>query len=203
MKSHDMRPHTETRAGQGVAQRTFAYLCGSVPWPEISLSRFCSFMIMPVFAFRLGFAGEKPNFSGTWTLDKDKSFSNPAGLEQTMTITHDNDQIKLVGKQKTTRGGEIDLNESYTLDGKETEFAPTNPPNAKGKRKAYWLPNNRSFLVEDEITSDSPGGLVVQKIMRKWQLSPEGGVLTIDYYFDGPRGSFEGKRVFVKKEKTD
>jgi hypothetical protein len=147
----------------------------------------------------LSFAADKPNFSGTWVLDKDKSFSNPPGLEQTMTITHNGDQIKLEGKQKTVRG-EVDLNESYTLDGKQADFTPPNPPNAKGKRKASWLPNNKGILIEDEIISNSPEGQeVTQHIARKWQLSPEGNTLTVDYYFDGPRGSFEGKRVFVKK----
>jgi hypothetical protein len=145
------------------------------------------------------FAADKPNFSGTWTLDKDKSFSNPPGLEQTMTITHNGDQIKLEGKQKTVRG-EVDLNESYTLDGKQADFTPPNPPNAKGKRKASWLPNNKGFLIEDEITSDSPNGAVTQNITRKWQLSTNGNTLTIDYYFDTPRGSFESKRVFVRKK---
>ena len=151
----------------------------------------------------LSFAADKPNFSGTWVLDKDKSFSNPAGLEQTMTITHNGDQIKLEGKQKSARG-EVDLNESYMLDGKQIDFTPPNPPNAKGKRKASWLPNNKGILIEDEITSNSPEGQeVTQLIARKWQLSPDGGTLTIDYYFDGPRGSFEGKRVFVKKKGTE
>jgi hypothetical protein len=146
-----------------------------------------------------GFAADKPNFSGTWTLDKDKSFSNPSGLEQTMTITHNGDQIKLEGKQKTARG-EVDLNESYILDGKETDFTPPSPPNAKGKRKAYWLPNAKGVIVEDEITTDSPNGAVTQQITRKWLLSADGGTLTIDYYFDTPRGAFEGKRVFVRKK---
>lgn len=148
----------------------------------------------------LGLAADKPNFSGTWVLDKDKSFSNPPGLEQTMTITHNGDQIKLEGKQKTARG-EVDLNESYTLDGKQTDFTPPNPPNAKGKRKASWLPNNKGILIEDEIVSTSPEGQeVTQQITRKWQLSTDGSTLTIDYYFDGPRGSFESKRVFVRKK---
>ena len=33
-------------------------------------------------------AADKPNFSGTWVLDKNKSFSNPPGFDQTMTVTH-------------------------------------------------------------------------------------------------------------------
>ncbi len=146
------------------------------------------------------YATEKPNFSGAWVLDKDKSFSNQPGLEQSMTITHEGDTIKLVGKQKSVRG-EVNLDESYALDGKQTEFTPQSPPNAKGKRKAYWLPNHKGVIIEDEITTESPeGAATTQNVMRKWLLSPEGNTLAIDYYFDGPRGSFESKRVFVRKK---
>lgn len=162
---------------------------------KLSKSLACFVLLISV----LGFAAEKPNFSGAWVLDKDKSFSNQPGLEQTMTITHEGDSLKLVGKQKSVRG-EVDLNEAYALDGKQTDFTPANPPNAKGKRTASWLPNQKGILVEDEITSDSPNGPATQKITRKWRLSPDGAVLTIDYFIDNARGSFESKRVFVRKK---
>lgn len=162
---------------------------------KLSKSLACLVLLISV----LGFAAEKPNFSGAWVLDKDKSFSNQPGLEQTMTITHEGDSLKLVGKQKSVRG-EVDLNEAYALDGKQTDFTPANPPNAKGKRTASWLPNQKGILVEDEITSDSPNGPATQKITRKWRLSPDGAVLTIDYFIDNARGSFESKRVFVRKK---
>lgn len=145
----------------------------------------------------LGIAADKPNFGGTWVLDKNKSFSNPPGFDQTMTITHRDEQIKIEGKQTTARG-EFPINESYTLDGKQADFTPPNPPNAKGKRKAYWLPNKRGFVVEDEITADSPNGPATQQITRKWVLATDGKTLTIDYHFDGAR-SGESKRVFIKK----
>ncbi len=209
MKSKNQKPHAKAQRRKEPAKIKytdffFANLCGLASLRE----RCCFFckssiinLMIALFGFvSLGFAADKPNFSGTWVLDKDKSFSNPPGLEQTMTITHNGDQIKLEGKQKTVRG-EVDLNESYTLDGKQTDFTPPNPPNAKGKRKASWLPNNKGVLIEDEITSNSPEGQqVTQNIARKWQLSSDGNTLTVDYYFDGPRGSFEGKRVFVKKK---
>lgn len=148
----------------------------------------------------LGFAADKPNFSGTWVFDKDRSFSYQPGLEQTMTITHAGDSLKLVGKQKTMRG-EIDLDESYALDNQQTDFTPPNPPNAKGRRKAYWLPNNKGIVVEDEITStSSEGATTTQSIVRKWQISSDGNMLIIDYYFDGPRGSFESKRIFNRQK---
>jgi hypothetical protein len=142
----------------------------------------------------------KPDFSGTWLLDKNRSFSSPAGLEQTMIVVHTGDQIKVESKLVTTRGGEQTINESYTLDGKETEFAPPGAqPGAKGKRKASWLPEGRGVVIEDNVTSDSPKGPVTSQVMRKWTLSADGSTLTVDYYFDDQRGSFEAKRVFVKK----
>src|SRR4029434_7646296 len=70
----------------------------------------------------------KPDFSGTWVMDKDRSFSNPEGLEQTLMVVQTGDQIKLESKLVTTRGGEQTINESYSLDGKETDFTPPAPP---------------------------------------------------------------------------
>ena len=142
----------------------------------------------------------KPDFSGTWVMDKNRSFSNPAGLEQTLIVVHTGDQIKLESKLVTTRGGEQTISESYTLDGKETEFTPPGTqPGAKGKRKASWLPEGRGVLIEDNVTSDSPKGPVTSQVMCKWTLSADGSTLTVDYYFDDQRGSFEAKRVFVRK----
>jgi hypothetical protein len=139
-------------------------------------------------------AADRPNFSGKWVLDKDMSFSNPQGLEQSMTITQTGDEIKLEAHIKHARG-EQNVNETYTLDGKETDFTPQAPPNAKGKRKSSWLPNGRGFLINDETTVD---GKVVGQITRKWTLSADGKKLTVDYFFDDQRGSFESKRVFNK-----
>jgi hypothetical protein len=142
----------------------------------------------------------RPDFSGAWVLDKNRSFSNPPGLEQTMNIVHTGDQIKLESKLITARGEQM-INESYALDGKVTDFTPTGgQPGAKGKRAAAWLPEDRGILITDEITTDSPRGPVTQKIMRKWTLSTDGSSLTVDYFFDNPDGfSYEAKRVFVKK----
>lgn len=210
MKSRIHEPHAKAQRRKDLSRMELAKifianLCGLASlrecWCFFRKLGFASFM-PALFGFVFfDFAADQPNFSGTWTLDKDKSFSNPAGLEQTMTVTHDGEVITLVGKQKTTRAGEVELNESYTLDGKQGEFTPLNPPNAKGKRKASWLPNHKGILVEDEIVSTSPEGQeATQHIARKWWLSPDGNTLTIDYYFDGPRGSFEGKRVFVRRK---
>ncbi|MCG3161906.1 MAG: hypothetical protein JMDDDDMK_03134 [Acidobacteria bacterium] len=145
------------------------------------------------FVFAAVSAGEKANLSGTWKLDQDKSFSNGPGFDQTMTITHSGEKVKVDAKQKSPRG-EVTINEEYTIDGKESEFTPPNPPNAKGKRKATWLAGGRGILVEDEIDD----GKATRRIARKLSLSADGKVLTIDYFIDDQRGSFELKRIYNK-----
>jgi hypothetical protein len=164
---------------------------------KIKLASMCIASLILVLG--IGIAGDKANFSGKWRLDKDRSFSNPPGLDQTMTITHSGDQVKLEAQVKTQRG-EQNVNESYTLDGKETEFKPANP-NAKGKRIASWLPDGRGIMINDEASVD---GKVVSQVTRKWTLSTDGKTLTADYFIDEQRGdqriSYESKRVFNKVE---
>jgi hypothetical protein len=158
---------------------------------NLKISLACLALLLFSPASDLG--GEKANLSGTWTLDKDKSFSNGPEFDQTMTITHSGEKVKLDAKQKSPRG-EVTINEEYTLDGKEVEFSLPNPPNAKGKRKATWLANGRGILVEDEIVD----GQATRRVSRKMSLSSDGKVLTVDYFIDDGRGSFELKRVFNK-----
>jgi len=155
--------------------------------------------IAMICLFGAAFGSSKPDFSGTWVMDTNRSFSNPPGLEQTLVVTHTGDQIKVDAKLKTQQG-EQTINETYTLDGKESDYVPPGAQaNAKGKRKAMWLPDGRGALIEDVVTADSANGPVTRKTTRKWTLSPDGKTLTVDYYFDDPRGSFEAKRVFAKK----
>jgi hypothetical protein len=146
-------------------------------------------------------AATRPNFTGTWVMDPARSLSIPAGLKQTMTVTHTGDQVKVENKIASPQG-ERSFTDIYALDNKEAEFSPqtlTGPAPGKGKRKAYWLPDDKGILVSEETTVDSANGPVVNNQMRKWTLSSDGSTLTVDYFFDGPRGSFEAKRVYVKQ----
>jgi hypothetical protein len=152
-----------------------------------------AFLTLFLFASISGSAGDKANLSGTWKLDQDKSFSNGPGFDQTMTITHSGEKMKLDAKQKSPRG-EVTINEEYTLDGSEAEFTPQAPPNSKGKRRASWLINGRGILVEDEISD----GKTTRRVARKMSLSADGKVLTVDIFIDDQRGSFELKRVYNK-----
>jgi hypothetical protein len=170
----------------------------SIYFPRSAMKPKYSLHSIPVLLciFCVGLAAQKVDLTGTWALDKDKSFNNGPGFDQTMTITHTGGKVKLDARQKTPRG-ETNINEDFTLDGKEAEFAPQGAqPNAKGNRKAIWLPNSRGILVNDEISVD---GKLVRQVTRKMTLSADGKVLTVDIFLDDPqRGSFEIKRVYNK-----
>lgn len=101
-------------------------------------------------------AQTKADFSGTWTLDKANSEGLPPGMDQVMTVVQTGDKLsletKLIGEQ-----GEQVVADSYTLDGKETDFTPRTPggQSGKGKRTAKWTADG--IEVTETSTFDGPG----------------------------------------------
>ena len=149
-----------------------------------------------LLALSISFAADKPDISGTWVLDKTRSFSNPPGFDQTLTIVHKGNEITLNAKT-IARQQETFSDETLLLDGKEREFTPPGAPEGtKGKRKAYWMPGDRGIIVEDETPAPNKA---TQHVMRKYTLSSDGATLTIDLYIDTPRFSVEAKRVYNKR----
>ena len=148
----------------------------------------------------IALAAAKPNFSGTWTMDRARSYGLPGNMTQTMTVTHKDEQIQLETKL-IQPGNERVVKDTYVLDGKEHEFTPQTPPNAppaKGKRTAIWLPGDKGIQVTEVTTSETDKGTVTNQVVRKWTFSGQ-GELIIDMYIDNANGSFETKRIFTKQ----
>lgn len=149
----------------------------------------------------VAFAFQKPNFAGSWNMDRTRSFGLPGNMTQTMTVTQKDDQIEVETKL-IQPGNERVQKDTYVLDGKEHEFQPPTPPNAqappaKGKRTATWLPSGNGITVTDVTTSETPKGPVTTQIVRKWTISTQ-GELIIDMYVDNPNMSYEAKRIFKR-----
>lgn len=147
----------------------------------------------------LAFAATKPNFTGTWTMDRARSFGLPADMNQTLTIDQKEDKVEVETKL-IQPNNERTVKDTYTLDGKEYDFTPLAPPNQpapKGKRTAVWLPGDRGIQVTDVVTSETPKGAVTTQTVRKLTLSGQ-GELVIDMYVDNPNISYEAKRIFKK-----
>lgn len=150
----------------------------------------------------LAFAADKPNFSGTWTLDRARSFGMPGDMTQILTITHTGDTMEIETKL-IQPNNERTIKDTFTLDGKEYEFQPPTPPNAqapppKGKRTATWLPGDVGITVTDITKAQTPKGEVTNQSVRKWVINSQ-GELVVDSYVDTANGSFEAKRIFKKQ----
>jgi hypothetical protein len=156
-------------------------------------------LVLSMFAL----AADKPNFAGSWTMDRARSFGLPPNMNQTMTVTQKDDQIEVETKL-IQPGNERVQKDTYVLDGKEHEFSPPVPANApagqpapKGKRTATWLPSGNGITVTDVTTTETAKGPVTTQIVRKWTLSGQ-GELIIDMYVDNPNASYEAKRIFKR-----
>ena len=158
-------------------------------------------MVAAILALSLfAFAATKPDFSGSWTMDRARSFGLPPDMNQTMIVTHKGDQIEIETKL-IQPNNERSIKDAYILDGKEHEFTPPAPPNQpvpKGKRTAQWLPGDKGIQVTDVTTTETPKGPVTAQVVRKWTISGQ-GELVIDMYIDNPNSSFETKRIFKKQ----
>ena len=147
----------------------------------------------------------RPNFGGTWELDQSRSHSIPPDIKQTMTVVHEGDRVTVETKIVSAQGERV-VKDAYTLDGKEAEFAPPVPPNApkdapapKGKRTGRWMANDRGFIVEEEVVSQTPTGPETALVARKWRAWPD-GTISIEIITERGGNAFNNKRVFVKKQ---
>jgi hypothetical protein len=148
----------------------------------------------------IALAAAKPNFSGSWTMDRARSFGLPRDMNQTLTITQKDDRIELETKL-IQPNNERSIKDTFVLDGKEYDFTPLVPPNqppATGKRTAIWLPGDRGIQVTDVTTAETPKGPVKTQTVRKWTISSQ-GELIVDMYVDNPNISYEAKRIFTKQ----
>lgn len=142
---------------------------------------------------------QKPNFSGSWLLDKAKSEGLPPSVDQTVTIIHDGDKVE-VSTRTTSERGEQNSKSTYVLDGKEAEVTLAGPmpgSTAKGKQTAKWSADGKGFESIDEGTFETPNGPATIKTSRKFQLSPDGATLVIEIFREGSITQ-KSKRVFAR-----
>ncbi|HEY2962982.1 MAG TPA: hypothetical protein VGJ37_11235 [Pyrinomonadaceae bacterium] len=153
---------------------------------------------MSLWIFAL--AATKPNFSGTWTMDRARSFGMPGDMNQVLTITQKDDQMEVEVKIIQPNNERV-IKDTFYFDGKEHEFTPpvaAGQPPAKGKRTATWMQGDAGLLVTDVTTAQTPKGEVTAQNLRKWTINSQ-GELVIDSYVDNPNLSYEAKRIFKKQ----
>ena len=158
-------------------------------------------------------AQNKPNFAGTWALDKSKS----QGLDQRMqsadvswVITQDDKTIsiesKVTGGAAPTGGGGGNGGgggrgmagpRSYTLDGKEVTTEGTGQMGGTNSMKATWTGGTLELM--SVRAGNFNGNDFKATTDDKLSLSGDGKVLTVVRHSESPRGTTDSTMVFNKQ----
>jgi hypothetical protein len=155
------------------------------------MKKLMSTLFVIAAAANMAMAADKPDFSGNWKLDADKSTFGPMPPPTSMTrkVVHKDPDLAVDQAQSGDQGDQ-NTSMKYSTDGKET----TNSMMGNDvKSKAVW---EGKTLV---ITSAANFGGADVKLTDKWSLSDDGKTLTDVLGISAPQGDFEMTFVLVKQ----
>ena len=135
---------------------------------------------------------EKPNFSGEWTLNADKSNLGPMPPPSSMTrkVDHSDPAFNMTQTTLGTPQGDQTMTMKLTTDGKE---GTTELMGNAAKTKATWDGDTLVINISLEF-----GGSEV-KLTEKWSLGKDGKTLTDNSHIALPQGEFDITYVMDKK----
>lgn len=135
----------------------------------------------------------RPDFSGTWILDKGKSrLQAPAPDASILHIDHS--AVRFLLHRAHVVNGEADLYEILVLtDGKE-DVKKTE--GYKAVERARW--EGDSLVVESRVTEGGKKSLTAMK----YSLSPDGNELTVEERYTGPDRKYEHTLVLRRETAT-
>jgi hypothetical protein len=135
---------------------------------------------------------DKPNFSGDWSLNIDKSNLGPMPPPTSMTrkVDHKDPAMSMTQATVGSPQGDQTFTFKLTTDGKES----TNEMmGAQAKTKATWEGDTLVVNVALEIAGTEI------KLTEKWSMSADGKTLTDNTHFVIPQGEFDLTYVMDKK----
>jgi hypothetical protein len=150
-----------------------------------------STLFVMAIAANTAMAADKPDFSGDWKMDADKSNFGPMPPPTSLTRKIDHkDPAVSVNESRSGAQGDLNVVMKYTTDGKETVNSMMGND---VKSKATWAGNT---LI---ITSNANFGGADVKLTNKWTLAEDGKTLTDVQNIVAPQGEFEMTFVLVKQ----
>jgi hypothetical protein len=155
------------------------------------MKKLMSTLFVIAAAANMAVAGDKPDFSGSWKMDADKSVFGPMPPPTSMSckIDHKDPDLNIVQSQSGAQGDQT-MTFKYSTDGKET----TNSLMGNDvKSKAAW--DGKTLVVNSSLDA---GGTQV-KLTSKYSLSDDGKTLTQALSISAPQGDFDLTYVLVKQ----
>jgi hypothetical protein len=140
----------------------------------------------------------RPDFSGTWRIDKAKSdfgeFSERplSKAEATLAVEHKEPELKV--RRTLSLNGREEVKEfTYYTDGRgETNQATIGVGEVKSKTK--W--DGDRVVSEAQVTRRSQTGPYELSVVQKWQVSSDGGTLTNTTTISNQMGAQQVKLVY-------
>lgn len=177
-------------------------------------------LLLLTFSAGSAFSQNKPDFSGEWELDIQKSkLDARARIESmTMRVTQSDEDIRIetfVKRQRISdqsRDGEGrgmgrfgsgfgmigDTSYTYKLNGKETEVTQETPMGAIPVLLKARVEKGKLKLNQTRILN-TPMGQVYITVKETWQISEDGKSLAVKREIENPMGVNSSEMVFVKK----
>jgi hypothetical protein len=144
-----------------------------------------------IWVMMAGRMDARPNFSGTWKLNPEKSqFGRlPAPTSRTDVIEHQDPSLKLHVTQANQKG-EISYDLNYTTDGQE---------NANDFQRNHL--KSRLRWEGDHLLVDTNGTVMGARVTfkDKWTLLEDGKVLRVDRHMATPLGEGDQVMIFEKQ----
>ena len=142
-----------------------------------------------------GTIAQKPNFSGTWGFNEDKSELGEGGFRGAavkLMIKQEGNNMSIERVSQRRDGEEFTTTEKYTLDGKECE----NPArNTTRKSTVTWSEDSKSLTISSTMVFEREGQEMEMKTSEVLSLTDDGKSLSINSTSMTPRG--EMKRTYV------
>ena len=141
----------------------------------------------------------KPDFSGTWTLNEEKSEFGEGRFRPsaTMDVKQEKASMTVVRTRTGRDGQEVKMESVYSLDGKETK--------TEGQRRttvstATWSGDGSNLVINSTSSWTREGETYEFKSVETWMLGEGGKNLTIKTNSSSSRGEFSYEAVYDLKE---
>ena len=149
--------------------------------------------IVAVIPFALP-ADTKPDLSGEWKLNLDKSNFGPMPPPETETRTIQHADPSLSVKSVRTGGmGDLTTEMNFTTDGKES-VNKIETPNGAIEIKTTMNWKGKVLVAKSKLDVQ---GMEINSVDH-WELSDDGKTLTVNQKVTTPQGDFEASQVFEK-----
>ncbi len=148
----------------------------------------CLVLLLAVFVLP---AADKPDFSGEWRMNAEKSNFGPLPAPASIVrqIEHAGPRLRVVTTQAGPKG-EVRSEFNYAVDGKEHV---NRSPSGEVRSVLRW---DGDVL---EVTSNRQAGGATIRTLDRWTLSSDGRTLTTRMLLSAPQGEAEITVVFDKR----